>query len=166
MAEIKKVKIGKIVNAAGLKGEVKIYSYASSKERYETLESIYVENSRHVIESVRYLKETVIAKLAGINDRSAAEAAKGKDVYMDEADLPKLPPGEYFVRDMIGLFVEDGGGGHIGTLSDVIQGSAHDLYEVTLADGRKVLIPAVGEFILNIDMEKKRIDVKLIEGLI
>lgn len=163
---MEKIQIGKIVNAVGLKGEVKVYNYSRSKERYEELESIYVENTEYKIEHVRYNKEIVILKLSGINDRNAAEAAKGKDLYIDGSDLPVLSEGEYYVRDMIGLSVVDDAGNVLGRLSDVIQNSAQDLYEVEMKDGKKILIPAVEEFILNIDMEKRQIDVKPIEGLI
>jgi len=161
-----KIQIGIIVNAVGLKGEVKIVNYSNSKERYQELESIYVENIVHKIEKVRYNKDLVILKLSGIDDRSTAEEAKGKGIYIDERDLPALSEGEYYIRDMIGLSVVDDTGHVLGKLSDVIQNSAQDLYEVEMKDGKKILIPAVEEFILNIDIEKKQMDVKLIEGLI
>jgi len=163
---MQKVMIGKIVNAAGLKGEVKVYSYAASKERFGRLKKIYIEDSRHEIEGIRYLKEAVVLKLAGIDGRNAAESVKGMGVYMDEADLPELSEGEYFIRDMIGMAVFDDKGNKVGELCDVLQSRAQDLYEVLTEDGGKILIPAVDEFIKNIDIEKKRIDVKLIEGLI
>ena len=163
---MEKISIGKIVNAAGLKGEVKVYNYSGSKERYQQLRSIYVENTEHEIEKARYHKEIVILKLSGINDRNAAEEAKGKGIYINESDLPALSEGEYYIRDMIGLTVVDDTGNVLGKLSDVIQNSAQDLYEVEMTDGRKILIPAVEEFILNIDIEKRQMDVKLIEGLV
>jgi 16S rRNA processing protein RimM len=162
---MEQVKIGKIVNAVGMKGEVKVYPYSRSKERYGQLGSVYVENNKYEIEKVRFNKDIVILKFSEINDRNAAEEAKGKDIYIDEASLPKLPAGEYYIRDMIGLSVVDDTGNLLGCLSDVIQNSAQDLYEVERKDGKKILIPAVEEFILNVDIEKKQIDVKLIEGL-
>jgi 16S rRNA processing protein RimM len=160
-----KIKIGKIVKAVGLKGEVKVYSYKESKESFEELEDVYLENLAHKVENVRYIGEAVVLKLSGIDDRNCAETAKGKDIYMDEADLPALPEGAYYVKDLIGFSVADQRGIAIGSLRDVISGSGHDLYEVETEDGRQILIPAVEEFILNIDMKEKRIDVKLIEGL-
>ena len=163
---MEKIQIGKIVNVAGLKGEVKIVNYSGSKERYQELESIYIENAEHKIEKVRYNKDVVILKLSGIDDRNAAEEARGKDIYISESDLPELSEGEYYIRDMIGISVVDDTGNVLGNLSDVIQNRAQDLYEVEMKDGKKILIPAVEEFILNIDIEKKQMDVKLIEGLI
>jgi len=162
----KKIKIGKIVNAAGLKGEVKVYNYSASKERYLARKSIFIENDRYEIEGVRFVRQTVLLKLKGIDDRNAGEAVKGLGVFIDEADLPGLPEGEYYIRDMIGMAVKDDKGDLIGTLCDVMQGPAQDLYEVLLPDGRKILIPAVSEFILDINAGEKCINVKLIEGLI
>ena len=163
---MEKINIGKIVNAVGLKGEVKVYNYSSSKERYENLTSIYVEKDEYEIENVRYNKDAVILKLTGISDRNAAESLKAKDLFISESDLAELADGEYYVRDMIGISVTCDDGSMLGVLSDVIQNKAQDLYEVELPDGRKVLIPAVEEFILNIDIKNKQMVVKLIEGLI
>lgn len=161
-----KIKIGKIVNAVGLKGEVKVYNYSGSRARYESHGHIFAGVTKREIEKSRYVKGTVILKLSGIDDRSAAEASKGEDIYIDEADLPELPEGEFFIRDLIGLEVFDDAGAAIGSLCDVIQNSAQDLYEVEMTGGRKILIPAVEEFIVGVDIEKKRMTVKLIEGLI
>ena len=163
---MEKINIGKIVNAVGLKGEVKIYNFSNSKERYESLKSIYVENDEHEIEKVRFNKEIVVLKLLNINDRTSAEALKGKDIFINESELAKLPDGEYYVRDMIGITVVESDGNVLGTLKDVIQNKAQDLYEVEMADGKTALIPAVEEFILNIDIANKQMVVKLIEGLI
>ena len=163
---MEKIKIGKIVNAAGLKGEVKVYNYSAARERYESLACVYTCGGEHKIEKVRYVKGAVILKLSGIDDRDAAEAAKSSDVYISEADLPELSEGEYFIRDLIGLTVIDHERGLVGSLCDVIQNNAQDLYEVEAPDGRKILIPAVEEFITCIDMEKKEMSVRLIDGLI
>jgi len=160
------IAIGRIVKAVGLKGEVKVYNYSGSKERYENLGYIRICDAPCEIEKIRYVKDTVILKLKGIESRDAAEAVKGEDIYIDGEELPELEEDEYYIRDLIGLDVVDDTGAPIGGLCDVIQNSAQDLYEVEMADGRKILIPAVEEFIINIDIENKLITVRLIEGLI
>jgi len=163
---MEKINIGKIVNAVGLKGEVKVYSYSNSKERYEDLTRIYVEKEEYKIEKVRYNKDVVILKLVDVDDRTTAESMKNKDIFIDESDLAELPDDEYYVRDMLGISVVTDDGRTLGILSDVIQNKAQDLYEVEMPDGRKILIPAVAEFILNVDIANKQMTVKLIEGLI
>ncbi len=162
---MEKIKIGQVVNVVGLKGELKIYHYSDYKERFEELANIYLENTRYQITGIRYMKELVILKLEGIEDRNEAEKHKGKDVYIDKSDIRVLPEGTYHIFDLIGMRVVDNEGTAIGILNDVIRNSAQDLYEVEKENKNKFLIPAVEEFILKIDMESRTITVKLIEGL-
>ena len=160
-----KIKIGKIVNTVGLKGEVKVYNYSDRSEIYENTSHIYVENDLTAVESVRLQKNMVILKLEGISDRDRAEALRGRELYVTEEDLPELPQGQYYVRDIIGMAVREENGTFLGEVTDVIQNTAQDIFEVQKQGGKKVLIPKVDEFVLNIDIEKKEILVRLIDGL-
>ena len=160
-----KIKIGKIVNTVGLKGEVKVYNYSDRSEIYENTSHIYVENDLTAVESVRVQKNMVILKLEGISDRDRAEALRGRELYVTEEDLPELPQGQYYVRDSIGMAVREENGTFLGEVTDVIQNTAQDIFEVQKQGGKKVLIPKVDEFVLNIDIEKKEILVRLIDGL-
>lgn len=162
---MEKILIGKIVNVVGLKGEVKVYCYTDRKERFEELEHIWLDEQVYDIQGVRYQGNVAILKLKGIGDRNAAEAQRGKGVYMAESDLTELPEGTYYVRDLIGISVVDEMGKNLGTVTDVIQNSAQDLYEVKTQDGKKIWIPAVKEFVLGIHMEEKIMNVKLPKGL-
>ena len=85
-----KIKIGQIVNAVALRGEVKVYNY-SDPDRFERLDSVLVEDRRYEISKVRYQAANVILKLKGVDDRNAAEALKGKGLYILESELPELP---------------------------------------------------------------------------
>ena len=163
---MEKIKIGKIVNTVGLKGEVKVYNYSDSIEIYETIESIYVEDRLTVIENVRAQKNMVILKLEGADDRNAAEARRGKELYITEDDLPELPEGQYYVRDLIGMSVTEEDGNLLGHVTDVLQNTAQDIFEVESENGKKLLIPKVDQFVLDIDAEKREITVRLIEGML
>lgn len=163
---MEKIKIGKIVNTVGLKGEVKVYNYSDSIEIYETIESIYVEDRLTVIENVRAQKNMVILKLEGADDRNAAEALRGKELYITEDDLPELPEGQYYVRDLIGMSVTEEDGNMLGHVTDVLQNTAQDIFEVESENGKKLLIPKVDQFVLDIDAEKREITVRLIEGML
>ena len=163
---MEKIKIGKIVNTVGLKGEVKVYNYSDSIEIYETIESIYVEDRLTVIENVRAQKNMVILKLEGADDRNAAEALRGKELYIPEDDLPELPEGQYYVRDLIGMSVTEEDGNLLGHVTDVLQNTAQDIFEVESENGKKLLIPKVDQFVLDIDAEKREITVRLIEGML
>ena len=174
---VEKIKIGKIVNAVALRGEVKVYHYSDYKERFEELEEILVERNaakKHAmvsyeIEGVRYQKDMAILKLKGVNDRNAAEALKDCDVYITEADLRELPEDTFYIRDLIGCRVVNRSGNteneeEIGVITDVLQNTAQDIYQVKTKTGKEVLIPAVGEFVKEINIDEKTVIVSLIPG--
>ena len=174
---MEKIKIGKIVNAVGLKGEVKVYNYSDSEEVYERTPEIYAGDRLLKVQNVRMQKNMVILKLSGIDDRNAAEAAKGTELFITEADLPELPEGQFYIRDLIGMEVEEQGGSFHGVVTDVLQNTAQDIirkvseqyaediFEVKRDDGKTVLIPKVDAFVQKIDGKERLITVTLIEGL-
>ncbi len=168
---MEKIKIGKIVNAVALRGEVKVYHYSDYKERFEEIDNILLEHKgkyeEYSIEGTRYQNEMVILKLKGVSDRNAAEALKERDIYITEADLRELPEDTFYVRDLIGckaLNAETGG--EIGEITDVLQNSAQDIYKIKLPNGKEALIPVVSEFVKEVDIEKKIVKIKLIPGFI
>ena len=165
---MEKIKVGKIVNAVALRGEVKIYSYSDCKERFEELSRLLIDGDMELeIENVRYQKNMVIVKFKSIDDRNKAEALKEKDVYITEDDLAGLPEDTFYIRDLIGCRVFDAENGRlIGVVSDLIQNSAQDIYQIELEKGGQALIPAVGQFIRSVDVSEKDIKVSLIPGLI
>ena len=166
---MEKIVIGKIVNVVGIKGEIKIYSYAEEKERFEKLEKIYIgtegKNQEYRLTKVRYKGETVIATLEGLTDRNEAEKLKESLVLMDAADLEELPEGIYYIRDLIGMDVVSDKGEKLGILKNINTNTHQRVYEVERHGKADILIPGVDEFILNVDMEKKVITVRVIEGL-
>jgi len=167
---MEKIKIAKIVNAVGLRGEVKVYNYSDDRERFEDLDEIIVSGKQETvrkIQGVRYQGNMVILKLEGVNDRNAAEALKESDVYITEDDLRELPEDTFYVRDLIGMkVIDEGVYGEIGTLRDVIQNTSQDVYAVRAPEGKDILIPAVKDFIKEVDMEGRIIRTTLIPGFI
>ncbi len=160
-----KIEIGKITNAVGLKGEVKVYNY-SDPDRYDHLKEVIVGDTRFKITGTRYQSNMVILKLSGINDRNAAEELKGESLYVLESELPKLPEDTYYIRDLVGMkVVDDESGDEIGTLCDVIQGTAQDVYEIDLSGGKKGYVPAVGSFVKEVDLKARIVTIHVIEGL-
>ena len=158
--------IGKITSAVGLKGEVKVYNYSDSTEIYENTPEIYVGEERMGVRSVRTQKNMVVLGLEGICDRDAAEKTRGRELFVTEEDLPELPEGQFYVRDLIGMEVFSEEGQRLGPVTDVIQNTAQDIFEIEMEDGRKVLIPKVDAFVLGIDGQQRRITVHLQEGIL
>ena len=164
---MEKIKIGRIVNAVALRGEVKIYNYAGYRERYEELDRIIVDNKEYGIEKVRYQQDMVILKLSGVNDRNAAEALKTKDVFITEDDLKELPEDTFYIRDLIGLPVLNAETGEtIGKMKDVLQNTAQDVYVIKREEGSDVLVPAVSQFVAEVNIEEGFVKINVIEGLI
>lgn len=165
-----KVRVGQIVNTQGLRGEVRIYPLTDNKERFEELEYVYLEdmtNLRLEIEKVRYKNQLVILKFKGLDSINDVEKFKNKYILIDKEDIKELPEDTYYIFDLVGLDAYEEDNTYIGKLVDVIQNSAQDLYVVEHKDNKKkILIPAVKEFIKQIDIEKNIIKVKFIEGMI
>ena len=165
------IKIRRIVNAVGLKGDVKVYNYSDYKERFEEIDEVLIERrdgiERLNIESVRYQKNMVILKLEGVDDRTGAEKLKEHDVFIGEDDLRVLPEDTFYLWDLEDcLVINTDTGETLGKVKDVLQNSAHDIYEIELSKGGTAMIPAVEEFIKKVDVQEKKIYVKLIPGLI
>ena len=156
------VEAGRIVNTHGVGGEVKIEVWLDSPEYFRSFKRLYLNGAEKKILSARVHKSFVIARLDGVEDLNAAMALKGKTVEILRADA-HLKEGEFFVQDILGFRVVDEQGTEIGILADAVETPASMIYVVK--GEREHLIPAVREFILNIDAEREEIRVHLIEGM-
>ena len=163
---MERIKVGKIVSAVGIKGEVKIYPYTDYPERFEELDSVYAGDEILEIEKVRYQKNMVIVKFKSVPDRNGAEKLKDRFVTISSEDLRELDEDEYSIFDLIGLEAVDQEGNRIGKVTDVIQNTAQDLYEITDVKGKKHLIPAVYEFVTDIDINNGIMKINPIDGLL
>lgn len=159
------IKIGEVVNVVGLRGELKIYPYSENKERFETLKTVYFNEALVQIEKVRYKDNLVILKIQGVDDRTGAEACRGKEVFMNDEELEVLPVGTYYVKDILGFQVEDQSRGIIGILKDVRDNGAQDLFIIEKNDGGELLVPAVERFFIGVNLVRKIVSVDLIEGM-
>ena len=165
MEKFERIKVGKITSSSGIRGEVNVYPYTDYPERFEELESVQADGVTVTIEKVRYHKNMVILKLEGINDRNAADAMRDKFLTIARDEVRELDEDEYFIFDLVGLEAVDQEGAHLGTVTDVIQNSAQDLYEITTDSGKKNLVPAVYELVTDIDINSGIMKINTIEGL-
>ena len=161
-----RIKVGKITGAFGIRGELKVYPYTDRPERFEELDSVFAGEEEYRIKNVRYQKKLVLISLEEISDRTGAEKLKGRDLTIQREKLRELEDDEFFIFDLIGLEAVDENGIHIGRVHDVIQNSAQDLYEIETDDGKMHLIPAVYEFIPEINLDSGIMVIKPIPGLL
>ena len=164
-SEISDIEVGKITRAVGIKGEVSVYPYTDYIERFEELDSVFIGEKRYYIDSVRYQKNMAVIRFKDVNDRNAAEKLRGSILTIKREDLRELDEDEYFIFDLIGLEAVDTDGVHIGTVTDVLQNTAQDLYEIEDDAGKKHLVPAVYEIVTDIDIENGKMVINKIEGL-
>ena len=156
-----------IVNTHGIRGEVKALHYTDGDAFFKKVKTVYKENGEAVkIISWKFHKGSVILKLEGVDEVNDAEKLKFVKLYAKKEDLPKLPKGEYYFFELIGLtaILEDGE--ELGKVTDVIENNASNLLEITKKDGEKVLVPNIPVFVAKTDIKKGQIQITPIEGLI
>jgi len=171
------VAIGKIVKPFGIRGEVILRVMTSAPARFRSLRQAYLacaaDAEQHAntparsvaIERASVEPRGVRLKFADVGDRTAAEAIVGMLLMGDDTQQLDLPHGTWFVHQIIGMTVEDEQWNRIGTVQDVLHMPAQDVYVVTGERG-EVMIPAVKEFILSVDVVAHRMRVKIIEGML
>ena len=164
------LRVGVISSTHGVKGEVKVFPTTDDSARFKQLKKVILDTGREQIdleiEGVKFFKNMVILKFKGYDSIEEIEKYKGKDLLITRDLAVKLGPDENFIIDLIGLSVVKDDGEELGTLTDVIKTGANDVYEVKMTDGREVLLPAIKECVLNVDLEKKVVTVHMMDGLL
>ena len=161
------IAVGKITGAHGLRGEVKLSPYASlDGAEWKT---VYVRTGKAdrpmEVVHVRSNKDLLILELQGFGDRDAAQALAGSELCMRRGDLPALAEDEYYYADLLGAAVFTDDGRDLGIVKEIIPTGSNDVLEVKGPLGT-VLIPAIEDVVLEVDMDKARIVVHLLEGLV
>ena len=154
---------GKIVSTHGTRGEVKILPWADSPEFLLGFEQLYIDGEPYRVAHARVHGTCVLCQFSGIDDINAAMALRNKVVSIDRAEA-SLPDGAVFVADLIGLRVLCGGR-EIGKIAEVLQPPANDVYVVRGEGGREHMIPAVREFVEEVNVPAGFVRVRLIEGM-
>lgn len=164
------LRVGVIANTHGIRGEVKVFPTTDEKERFKDLKKVILDMGKEQkvleIQSVRFFKNLVILKFKGIDNINDIEIYKGKDLLVTREDAVPLEEGEYFIADLLDLDVYSDEDEKIGVLYDVMQTGANDVYVVKTEEGKEILLPAIDECILDIDLEESRMTVHIMEGLL
>ena len=161
---------GKIINTHGVKGDVKIDVWCDSPETLASLSALYMANADGSFTACRVERASVHKKMAlvhfaGVDGMEAALALKNKTVYAAREDIP-VDEGSHFIADLIGLdLIDDETDALLGKIKNVITGGVHDIYEAELCGGGVGYMPAVDEFVIEIDLQKG-IRVRVIEGML
>lgn len=161
--------IGQIINTHGIKGELKVYPLTNDINRFDKLKSAYLGTDKIPVKimGVKYHKGIVILRLKEFNDINEVIKFKSQYIYVDDENKVELPNDNYFISDLIGCKVIDTENNPIGVIKDVLQGYSNDVYVIWDDSNKKeYLLPAVKEFVKQVDIEDKLIIVDPIEGMI
>lgn len=163
------ISIGKIVKTHGVAGAIKAIAYTGDPERFLSLKTVYFQLKDgiqgFIIEEATILGDATLLKLKGIDNREAARNMVRQEVLVPESEQVDLPDDMFFVHDLLGLKVFDNNSVFLGVLEDVLSGAGSDIY-VIRHDEQELLLPAVSEFIREIDLEERRMVVELIDGML
>ena len=164
------LKVGVITTTHGVRGEVKVFPTTDDAERFLELEYVLLDTGRELrrldIKNVRFFKNLVILKFDGLDNINDIEKYKGKDLWIPREEAQELGEDEYYIADLQGLNVVLEDGTEFGTLRDVMETGANDVYIIDSNEHGEVLLPAIKECILDVDLEKNTMTVHLMKGLL
>lgn len=164
------LQVGIITSTHGVRGEVKVYPTTDDPRRFRRLKEVVLDTGKEKmnleIEGVKFFKQFVILKFKGLDNINDIEKYRQKSLYVTRKNAVRLQRDEYFIADLIGMKVQDEDGKELGTVKDVIETGANDVYEVEMADGKSLLLPAIKQCILNVDVGNGTMQVHVLEGLL
>lgn len=162
--------VGIITSPHGVRGDVKVYPTTDDVKRFKRLKDIILDTGKErlnlEIESVKFLKQLAVLKFKGYDNANDVERFRGKSLFVSRENAVRLNRDEYFIADLMGLRVLDEEEQEIGTLREVMETGANDVYVIDLKDGRELLLPAIKQCILAVDVETGFIKVHILEGLL
>lgn len=165
-----RLRVGVISSTHGVRGEVKVFPTTDNVNRFKKMKQIILDTGKEEIEleieGVKFFKQFAILKFKGFDNINDIEKYKGKELYVTRANAQRLGRNEYFIADLLGMQVLDDTGKVLGSLKDVIETGANDVYVVEMEDKKELLIPAIKQCILNVDVENGQMEVHLLEGLL
>lgn len=154
--------IGKLQKPHGLRGELQMVVLTDFPERIVHGKAVYCGESHvpQIIRSVRNHNIGLLVAFEGYESPESAGELSNQNVYVRADELPSLPEGEYYHHQLLGLSVVDQNGIPLGTLVEILETGANDVYIVEKADGSELLLPAIDQVILAVDLNAKKIQVK------
>lgn len=164
------LQVGVISSTHGVRGEVKVFPTTDDVNRFKKLKKVILDTGReHLnleVEGVKFFKQFVILKFKGYDNINDIEKYKGKSLLVDRENAVKLRKNEYFIADMIGIQVFTDDGEEFGVMKDVLETGANDVYIIDSIRHGEVLIPAIKQCILDVNIEERKMVIHLMEGLV
>lgn len=163
------LEVGQIVNSYGIKGFLKVVPFVDSNDQFKQFKKLYIQENKTfrelVIEKVKFSKNLILLKVKEIDTIEDALKLKNLYLYAKREDI-QLEEGAHFIVDLIGLEVYTENGELLGILKEVLQPGANDVYVVENEKKEQILLPVIPDVVKSIDLQSKKIIVRLLEGLI
>lgn len=164
------LKAGVISSTHGVRGEVKVFPASGDPERFRKLKKVFLDTGRERIEleitGVKFFKQFAILKFRGFDNINDIEKYRGCDLWVTREDAIPLEEDEYYIGDLIGMRVYTEDGVLFGELKDVMETGANDVYIISTGEHGDVLVPAIHDCILAVDVEERTMKIHLLPGLI
>ena len=163
------LQVGVISSTHGIRGEDKVFPTTDDPARFKKLKIVLLDTGKELteleVQSVKFFKQFVILKFRGIDNINDIEIYKGKSLLVPREDAVELEENEYYIADLIGMEVVTDEG-EFGILRDVMETGANEVYIIDSKEHGEVLIPAIRDCILDVDVENRRMKIRLMDGLI
>ena len=164
-AELEFITIGKILAPWGIRGKLKVEVVTDFPQRFALYSQIYIKRQPMTIDSTEWHKRKAIIKLNSVDSIEQAQRLKGQPVEIHHSQLKSLPEGQYYHFQLIGLEVWTTQGELLGNITEILAAASNDNYVISSAKG-EILIPAVEDVIKSIDLDKRRLVIEAIDGLL
>ena len=163
-------KIGTICSTHGVHGEVKVFPTTDDPKRYKKLKKVFGFHNDEKIElqvaGVKFFKQFVIVKFEKFDSINDIEKYKGMDLFVYRKDAVSLEENEYYKADLLDMKAVSDDGNYEGIIEDILETGANDVYVIKLSDGRSVLLPAIKECIISVDIPNGLMTFHMMEGLL
>jgi len=158
--------VGRLQKAHGIRGEIAMLVITDFPERLRKGKIVWVgeDHKPLTINSIRWKQNLMLLSFSGIEIRELISQLTNKYVYVKAEDLPKLPSGQYYHHQLIGMKVFEEGN-YLGEINEIIVTGANDVLVISLLDGKELLLPDIKDVVLEIDLAERRIQVSIPEGL-
>ena len=166
---VSKLQVGVVSSTHGLKGDVKVYPTTDDPSRFLDLKEVILDTGREErrvkISGVRFFKKMVILHFEGMDRIEDVERLRGASLMIDRKDAVELLEQEYYIPDLIGMKVVTEDGSEVGTLREVLQTGANDVYVISRQGEKDLLLPAISQCVLKVDLEENCMTVWIMPGL-
>ena len=163
------LQVGVVTTTHGVRGEVKVFPTTDDPARFKKLKNVILDDGKTQrdmeISGVKFFKNMVILKFKDLDDMNEAQKLRQAKLFVTRDNAVELQENEYFIADLIGMQVVSDEGEELGEISDVLQTGANDVYVIQQEKQADILVPAIKDCIINVDLEQNIMTVHLLPGL-